>query len=381
MRILLTLSLALILPVLTKAQSAYTISPAIKLNDTLSGKITVFLDTLLVQINANRIDPELLEPGDAALSKAIFSSLKGMEDKDSVTGFYKIQLMNLYPVGSGQYFLSLAYTGAGPGGITVIKTIFSLSAAVRNSKVFFSVPLHYLTMHWKVKTVGKVIYHYPDTIHLKRAGAFDKKNTWIAHKLGLPPEQLHFYLSANYQEALQLMGYTYDQSAAGRTRDGYGVEANTIFATMGNEDFSHDLFHFYAEKIRTNKGNSAAEEGLAYSWGNAYYTSVKGEMISQRELIPHLRMYLSAHPEIAPLDVFSKNVRGFSPLAKEASLRSTIASLLSDEVEKRKGIPGVIQLINCGAGDDNYFKCLDTLIQVNRANFNEKVLALVKAYQ
>jgi hypothetical protein len=49
-------------------------------------------------------------------------------------------------------------------------------------------------------------------------------------------------------------------------------------------------------------------------------------------------------------------------------------------VEKRKGIPGVIQLINCGAGDDNYFKCLDTLIQVNRTNFNEKVLTLLKAY-
>lgn len=86
------------------------------------------------------------------------------------------------------------------------------------------------------------------TINLRRAAAFDKKNTLIAGKLGLPAEQLHFYLCSNYQEALRLMGYTYDLSAAGKTRDGYGVEANTIFATMGNEDFSHDLFHFYAEK-------------------------------------------------------------------------------------------------------------------------------------
>ena len=84
MRILLALSLAIVLPVLTKAQPAYTISPAIKLNDALSGKITVFLDTLLVQIHADRIDPELLEPEDAALSKTIFSALKGMEDKDSL---------------------------------------------------------------------------------------------------------------------------------------------------------------------------------------------------------------------------------------------------------------------------------------------------------
>lgn len=381
MRILLALSLAIVLPVLTKAQSAYTISPAMKLNDTLSGKIAVLLDTLLVQIGEDRIDPALLRAEDAGLSKAIFSSLKGTEDRDSIRGSYKIQLMNLYPVGGGQYFLSLAYTGVGSGGMAVIKTIFSMSAVVGNGKVLFSVPLGYLTSNWKTRTVGKVIYHYPDTINLRRATAFDKKNTQIAGKLGLPPERLHFYLCANYQEALQLMGYTYDQSSAGKTRDGYGVEANTIFATMGNEDFSHDLFHFYAEKIRTDKRNSAAEEGIAYSWGNAYYTSTKGEMISQRELIPYLRTYLSTHPEITPLEVFSKNVRGFSPLAKEASLRSTIGSLLSDEVEKRKGIAGVIQLINCGAGDDNYFRRLDMLIQVNRTNFNEKVMALINAYQ
>lgn len=381
MRILLALSLAFMLPALSKAQSAYTFASAIKLNDTLTARITVLLDTLLVQIRQDRIAPELLGPEDAALSKAIFSSLKGMKNQDSLPGLYKIQLMNLYPVGGGEYLLTLAYTGCNAGGIPVIKTIFSLSAGMRNGAIIFSIPLRYLTRNWKTKTVGRVTYHYPDTINLRRANAFDRKNSLIAGKLGLPPAQLHFYLCANYQDALQLMGYIYDQSSAGKTRDGYGVEANTIFATMGNEDFSHDLFHFYAEKIRTNKRNSAAEEGIAYSWGNAYYTSTKGEMISQQELIPHLRSYLSTHPEIAPLEVFSKNVRGFSPLAKEASLRSTIASLLSDEVEKRKGIPGVIQLINCGAGDDNYFKCLDALIQVNRTNFNEKVSALINAYR
>jgi hypothetical protein len=381
MRILLALSLAIVLPALSKAQSAYTISPAIKLNDTMTGKITPLLDTLLVQIRENRIAPALLEQKEAALSKAILSSLKGMEDKDSLPGFYKIQLLNLYPVGSGRYLLSLAYTACSPGGTPVIRTIFSLSAVVRNGAPLFSLPLQYLTRNWKTKTVGRVIYHYPDTIHLRRANAFNTKNTLMAGKLGLPPEQLHFYLCANYQEALQLMGYTYDQGAAGKTRDGYGVEANTIFATMGNEDFSHDLFHFYAEKIRTSKRNSAAEEGIAYSWGNAYYTSTKGEMISQRELMPDLRKYLAQHPDASLLELFSKNVRGFSLLAREASIRSTIASLLSDEVEKRRGIAGIKQLINCGGGDDNYFIRLNELIGVNRTNFNEKVLALINAYQ
>lgn len=381
MRILLLFSLALALAASSTAQSFYTISPALRLTDTMARKITVLLDTLLVQAEENRISPALLRPEDAALSKAIFSSLKGMQDKDSLRGAYKAQLMNIYPAAPGEYLLSLSYTGCGTDGMPVIRAILTLSATAGKGSTLFSVPLRYLTRSWKTKVTGNVIYHYPDTINLRRAAAFDKKNTLIAGKLGLPAEQLHFYLCSNYQEALRLMGYTYDLSAAGKTRDGYGVEANTIFATMGNEDFSHDLFHFYAEKIRSNKRNSAAEEGIAYSWGNAYYTSTKGEMISQRELVPDLRKYLAQYPDSSLLALFSKNVRGFSPLAKEASIRSTIASLLSDEVEKRRGIAGIKQLINCGAGDDNYFIRLNELIQVNRANFNESVWALIRAYQ
>ena len=90
-------------------------------------------------------------------------------------------------------------------------------------------------------------------------------------------KKLNFYLCDNYQEILQLLGFDYDLSANGTTRDGYGVISQSIFSVMHHEDFSHDIFHYYSGKVneRSNR-NWITEEGIAYSWGNVYYTDKNG---------------------------------------------------------------------------------------------------------
>lgn len=177
------------------------------------------------------------------------------------------------------------------------------------------------------------------------------------------------------------MGYAYDLGYNGVTRRGAGVIDNTIFSVMGNEDFSHDLFHDYSYRIRTGRRNGAAEEGIAYSWGNAYYVDGQGGTITMSELVPDLRNYMSAHSGVSLLALFREGGDGFSPLAPEVSARNTIAALLSDEVERRKGVEGIRELINCGAGDDNYFVKLNELIGVNPANFDVRVRVLVDGFK
>ena len=123
--------------------------------------------------------------------------------------------------------------------------------------------------------------------------------------------------------------------------------------------------------------NGAAEEGIAYSWGNAYYVDAQGGTITMSELVPDLRKYMSAHSGVPLLTLFREGGDGFSVLAPEVSARNTIAALLADAVERQKGVEGIKQLINCGAGDDNYFVKLNELIGVNPANFEVKVRGLL----
>jgi hypothetical protein len=332
------------------------------------------LDTLIYHIYNNKSITSEIDSTGAALSTTMFGSLKGIGIYGNVKNdsLYSPQLINLHANGSDQYIVSIAYIGN-----NTLKAIVNFEATIHADRIIFSIPLFYLTRNWKIKKVGRITYHYADHVNLKRATIFNKNNTRIADKLGLPSENFDFFLVDNYFDILELLGYSYDSETAGHENDGFGPVNGFVFSIVHNEDFSHDLFHYYAEKVRTHSRNSAAEEGIAYSWGNAYYTDENGEMISQRQLVNLLKQYLLNKSNISLLDLFNKNPSIFPSKAK---VRSLLASLISDEVERRKGIIGIKALIDCGGGDDCYFKAVNQLIGVNVANFDVEVKRLLEIY-
>ena len=80
---------------------------------------------------------------------------------------------------------------------------------------------------------------------------------------------------------MHVLGMEYNVQSVGLVRNGYFIDTTGVFAVQGNEDFSHDIVHFYSSEFRGQvKRNAAADEGLAYLWGNAYYTDAKRQMIS-----------------------------------------------------------------------------------------------------
>ena len=341
------------------------------------------INNLFESIDNNTLDTTFINNDGYTLTTAILNSLKGNEDniKDSIKNFYKRQLINLYPISTKEYFISIAYIGCKNNELPILKNILNLIAKNNDGKFVFSIPINYLTKTWNTKKNGHTTYYFVDNLNFKNAKIFDKKNISIATKFGLKPENFNFYLCDNYQEILHLLGYEYDLESNGKIRDGYGVVANTIFSVMHNEDFSHDLFHYYSAKIRTNKRNWYAEEGYAYYWGNAYYTKPNGETITLKELVVELQNYLKSSPTISLLELFDKQSNIFTYLSDEISLKKILSSLICKEVERQHGIIGVRELLNCGSGADNFFKSTDKLININRINFDIEVLKLVESFK
>lgn len=371
---------------ITNAQTS-VLKPAFlksEINGSVKNEILISLDTLFSQIKRGRVENNLVNNDDHELSISIMKSFSGIEEnkKDSITDFYKKQLINIYPVSANEFWLTIAFIGNKNNETPILKTIVNLVATMTGNKIVFSIPTKYLTKTWKTKTIGNISYFFRDTINTERAAIFNTKNKSTAAKLGLQPEKFNFYLCNNYQEILQLLGYEYDAESNGKTRDGYGVDSKTIFSIMGNEDFSHDIFHYYSAKIRGNiKRNRTVEEGIAYSWGNAYYTKASGKMIEQKELVKDLKIYMKENPETNLLELFHKDTKIFKGLPTEISVKSTISSLLCDEVERKKGYDGIKTLIKCGFDDDNFFKALNELIKVNQTNFDTEVIKLIQVYK
>jgi len=351
-----------------------------------SSNIFITIDSLLLQMNQGKLNYDFISEDQKDLTYSTLKNFQSYENnKSSVDSKIKDkQLINFYKIDDNKYLLSILYSKPSKNNLPILLNVLNLIASDDDDKITFAIPINYLTRYWKKTKVGNIMYHYIDTINVDRAMIFDKKNTIIAKKLGLKPGVFDFYMCANYQEILKLRGFEYSASKNGKTRSGYGVDANTIFSIMNNEDFSHDVFHFYSSLINKRENrNWIAEEGIAYSWGNAYYTDENGEMISQKRLVNRLKEYLNENENPKLLWVFAKNKRIFEDIAPDISVRSAIAGLIVEEVEKQKGIDGLLELINCGKKRkmDKFMEKINDLIGINQNNFNEEVKKLIVNYK
>lgn len=316
------------------------------------------LDTLFSAIKSGQIPDRLLTGKDTSLTRSI------LLDYGPIAAMHH-EIINQYPVEKDLYRLLIA--------CDTLHDLLTVDARLDHDQIRFTLPLWHDTRYWREARIGTIHYYYDHDFDPKAGAAFDAFNRELARKLGLKPQHLDFYLTDNYQQIRQLLGHTYDRSAAGKYRDGSYADERTMFAIMHNEDFSHDLVHFYISKVRTNPRNAYAEEGLAYYWGNAYYTDSAGQMITYPRIRADLRAYFLDHPQADPVSLFRQNMRGLFKAAPEISIRAAMAAVLMEAIEKEHGLPGILQLMNCGPGEQNYFSALDKLTGVNAANFNERL--------
>jgi hypothetical protein len=340
----------------------------------IQARVIGSLDSFLNRIEQQRIDSADVTGPNAKLSLSMFSSIKYRiwgADSSSLQ-IIKPKLLKLYPLQDSIYYCSLAFLTD-----CHVREILTILITFNAGRTVFAIPLGYFTRTWKTKRVGLTTYHYADHINLGAATLFDRKNRLMAKKLGLSPERFDFYLCDNHQDILELLGFSYDSASAGNIDDGYGVDEGTIFSIRHNEDFSHDLFHYYSGKFRHNKRNSAADEGVAYSWGNPYYTDKQGAMITRRQLVAQLKDYLEHHPETSLLTLFEKNPMIFPSKAK---VRSLLSSLICDDIERRAGANGIKELLDCGPGDENYFRVTGKLTGITTENFNQKMRELLNKF-
>ncbi len=350
-----------------------------ELNKVTENRIINALDSLYREISDLNLSSTYLSAGHTKLTSAVLGRylISPLKRKKSGPEDYFYQLTNIYGIGQNQFLTTVSIIHRESHELNYI---IDLIATVTQTEVTFKSPLEYHCRFWKSKQVGNITYHFRDTINLKRAMFFDTKNTEIAGYMGQTPDTFNFYMCYNEQEVLKLLGIAFSSDRTGQTRNGFGVYLDVICSILNNEDFAHDVFHYYSEKINEPQNrNWIAEEGIAYLWGNAYYTDSNDEMITQSRLVNELKNYVLANPDVDLFRLFEKNTKIFSEIAPEISVQSTISGILAQETIDKKGMDGVNRLINAGSKErfKNYLKATDELIGVNERNFNSKVRELL----
>ena len=341
-------------------------------------RISLALGQLFVD-NKSGIEKSTLI-ADANRSENIFLLKQIKMIEDSIKNGRR-ELINFYEIDPDRYLLKIASYETDR-----IRAIYSLIAIIADEKITFSSPIRNRTKFWKKKLIGDVRYVYKDTLNEKTAKKFNDRSIYIAKKFGLKPKKLSYYKCSNYEEVQRILGIDFDTKSAGSVQSSEAFD-NTIITGVDTENFEHDVFHMYIETKFPDDANRnfTAEEGYANSIADAYYAKKSGEVISRRELVGYLREHLEKNPKADLLEMFQENPRVYFQLKNDVSeevfdylsVKSTIASLICDRVEREKGLDGLIKLFRSGKGEDAFFRSVGELIGLDRSNFDEKVRMLI----
>lgn len=366
-------------------QSVITVPGYLKMSadEATSIKILTALDGFYTEISEGRVDNQYLNDEHRALTVANLYRFYDYEaGKDSIAKTINDKtLVNFYTLEDHKYSLTISFIKPTRAGDTALYYLLELIATVKEDGVVFSLPLATATADWQQKMIGKTTYVYRNEIVGERAELFDAKNEKIAAFYDQSAQPLTVFMCANYNEISDLLGLKYDVYANGNFRDGYGVVGNTIFSVMNNEDFSHDIVHFYSEiTYEWASRNRTVEEGFAYFLGNGYYTNSEGEMVEYNEMKMALGKYLSENPNTAVLSLLKEDPRILSNLAPEISTKSAIIAVILEQIMNTAGKEGVKTLLTSGRENqlDTFLLLLESDFGWNKENFNQKFTASLK---
>lgn len=314
-------------------------------------------------------------------TSALLDEMKGVEQNVTLKApyFYKPQLNNLIKNSDGSFTIQLGYAGVAEG-LPVVKAIFTLRAQQTGGAFYFYSPLKQNTANWRTRKMGNITFKFKDALNTGDAKAFAKNVAMLDKKLKSGKPILQYYCD-NFFEAQHLLGVAYKSDYAGVLSNNLTAneEGTSLIINGWNSELHrfdpHDLFH---DRLRTVMSkdiiNRPVDEGCAYLYGGSWGKSWE-------EILTMFKTYVKDNPNADWLPLYMDVKNFYIEDGKPFKAAYVINALIVQKLEKEKGFPAVMELLGCGkkeAGDGNYFKTLEKLTGINKANFNTEVWKLLK---
>lgn len=311
---------------------------------------------------------------------ALMDEMKGMTDAGvDKKGVYKCYLTNVVEPDSSWRIVQLSYMGT-DGANPALKASFKLIAQKQGEHYYFSSPLKRNTLTWSATKTGSFIVYrntagkvpYLDR-YIKKAMEFDKK----LHAQNYATE---IYYCDNFSDALALFGVDYkiDYNSLAHIHISTFEGGNNLhfIGALPNEEYAfdlHDLWHNRLHHaISTDIINRPMDEATAYLYGGSW-------SLSWPEIFKRFKALVGDdHDWLTILNSHKVFNGAKAPLYTDY----VIEALIAQKLEKEKGFPAVIELMSCGkkeADNANFFKALEKIAGINKANFNVEIEKLIQS--
>ena len=377
--------------------------------------LTLLLATFCVKAQNNpvRINPGIIMPKDSIESKLLILTLNDFlaaaqkpneENKlvlkteklesfillDEINGieksgkfkdeyFYKPYLTNIVPLKNNKYLITVSYIGVNEG-TAMLRTSFEFIGHKTGNSFTFSSPLLRNTQNWKIEKAGNNIFHYQNTINKEKVKEFNKFATLFDAKLKVTNKVTDYYCNDNIIELQKLIGVDYKSDYNGTAEtvssSTLGARKIVVFGNNNatfNEFDPHDLFHDRLSLvISRSKVNKPVDEGCAYLYGGSWG-------LSWKEIFKAFKEQIASNTNTNWKEIKETRV-SFKTGNYPNSADYIVNALLVKKIEKEKGFAGVWELLNVGPfekGNEKYYKTLEKLTGITKANYNDKIWELI----
>lgn len=294
--------------------------------------------------------------------------------------FYKPYLTNVVLLKDGNFLIQVSYIGTFENTV-FLRTSFEFIAHKTNNSFTFSSPLLRNTKNWKVEKAGNINFHYQNSINKDKVKEFGKYISLFDSKLKSINKITDYYFCENLPELEKLIGVDYKSDYNGRNESVWSSSFdNRKLIVFGNNNANfdefdpHDLFHDrLGLVIPRNKVNKPVDEGCAYLYGGSWGMSWKEIFKAFKEQIASNKSTDWAKIKEDPISF--KTGKYTNPADY------IVNALLVKKIEKEKGFAGVWELLNVGLfekGNEKYYKTLEKLTGITKANYNDKIWELIK---
>jgi hypothetical protein len=294
--------------------------------------------------------------------------------------FYKPYLTNVMPLIDGQYLVQVSYIGTNEN-TAYLRASFEFIAHKTGSSFVFSSPLLRNTKNWKIEKAVNTIFHYQNTINKDKIKEFNKLTSSFDAKLKAANKTTDYYCTDNIIELQKLIGVDYKSDYNGRTESiwssSFGDRKLIVLGNNSstfNEFDPHDTWHDRLYSVTTrSKINRPVDEGCAYIYGGGSWG------ISWKDVFKKFKDKVASNKNTDWTECKEKPLNFNTP---EIYLYAdyVVNALLIQKIEKEKGFAGVWELLNVGPfekGNEKYYKMLEKLTGITKANYNEKIWELI----
>ncbi len=379
-----------ILLIITGLANAQTkkliVNPYLNLpKDSIDAKALVSsLDSFLVASQKPNEQNKYILPAEKIETFIQLDEVNGIEKSDRFKDkfFYKPYLTNVVLIDKNTYLIKISYIGSSENK-PILTASFEFIAHKVGDLFLFASPLVRNTKNWKKITEGNNTFIYQNTINMAQVNAFSKLAGTFDKKLKVENKKCEFYLNADFVALQKLIGVDYKLEYNGYAENTLTSDFENrklILLGSNSETFDsfdpHDLWHDRLSLvISRRKVNKPIDEGCAYLYGGSWGMTWK-------DIFTKFKTKVCVDKDIDWLAGYGKfNNFGESDAAHLMS-EYVLNALFIQKIEKEKGFEGVWEFLNCGPyekSNEKYFKALEKLIGISKANFNVKVWELINA--